>query len=90
MEISIEFDKPAFINVTKAFDRVRLSDVIDTLKGAEILMEIVKVIKALNSNITTHILVNNRLTKEILISTRIRQRDSLISLLYNLIMDKII
>lgn len=90
MEISIEFDKPAFINVTKAFDRVRLSDVIDTLKGADILMEIVKVIEALNSNITTHILVNNRLTKEILISTRIRQRDSLISLLYNLIMDKII
>lgn len=90
MEISIEFDKSAFINVTKAFDRVRLNDVIDTLKKADIPMEIVKVIEALNSNITTHILVNNRLIKKILISTRIRQRDSLISLFYNLIMDKII
>lgn len=67
MEKSIEFDKPAFmyfINLTKAFDQVKLRDVA-AMGEAGVPEDIVKIIEALNSNTTAQILVNDILIEEI-------------------------
>jgi len=78
-----------FIDLSKAFDRVRLNDITTILRRGTIPEEIVRTIKNLNTN-TTRILVNNSLTKEMSISTGIRQGDSLNLVLFNLIMNEII
>jgi len=79
-----------FIDLSKAFDRVRLNDITAILRRGSIPEEIVRTIKNLNTNTTTRILVNNSLTQEVPISTGIRQGDSLSSVLFNLIMNEII
>lgn len=93
VEKAIEFDKPAFmcfVDLTKAFDRIKLSNVTRILREENIPKDIVQVIESLNSNTTTQIQVNNSLTEEVPITTGIRQGDSLSPQLFNLVMDKII
>lgn len=68
VEKSIEFDKPAFmcfINLTKAFDQIKLSDVAAIMGEAGVPEDIVKIIEALNSNTMAQILVNDILTEKI-------------------------
>lgn len=94
-EKAIEYDKPTFmcfVDLTKAFDRVRLTirDVADILRGEDTPEEIVQVIESLNFNTTTQIRVNNSLTEEVPIITGIRQGDSLSPQLFNLVIHKII
>lgn len=79
-----------FIDLTKAFDRVRLTDVLRILKSRKISPRIVTIIKELNSGNITFIKMENSLNKKILISNGIRQGDSLSSILFNVIMDEII
>ena len=56
-----------FIDLTKAYDRIKLKDVIETLKEENISEDIVHIIKKLNTNTTMHILVlvNNSLKRGI-------------------------
>jgi len=80
-----EINQPAymcFIDLSKAFDRVRLNDITTILRRGNITEEIVKTIENLNTNTTTRILVNNSLTQKVPISTGIRQRDSLSPVLF--------
>lgn len=92
MEKSIKYEKPAFmcfIDLTKAFDQVRLKDVTDIIiREADIPEEIVRIIETLNKNTITQIFASNTLTEEVSVATGIRQGDSLSSLLFNMIMDK--
>lgn len=92
-EKAIEYNKAAFmcfIDLTKAFDRVRLTNVLRILKSRKISPRIVTIIKELNSGNSTFIKMENSLTKKILISNGIRQEDNLSSILFNVIMDEII
>lgn len=93
IEKSIEFDKLAFmcfVDLEKAFDLVRLSDIIKILKEKEVPEDIIGAIIAMNTCTSTHIMVNGSLTREVPVSTGIRQGDSLSPLLFNLVMDTII
>jgi len=93
VEKAIEFSKSAFmcfVDLTKAFDRVRLNDVTSIMREENIPEEVVKIIEELNTNTKTRIMINNTLTEEVPVSTGIRQGDSLSPLLFNIIMDRII
>jgi len=74
-----------FIDLSKAFDRMRLNDITTILRRGSIPEEIVTTIENLYTNTTTRILVNNNLTQQVPISTGIRQGDSLNPVLFNLI-----
>lgn len=91
-EKAIEYNKTAyicFVDLTKAFDRIKLQDVITIMKEKHVPNNIIRIIRNLNANNTTKVRVNNSLTKELPITTGIRQGDSLSPTLFNLIMDKI-
>lgn len=92
-EKAIEFDVPAYIcliDLTKAFDRVRLRDVIDILNEENMPQQIIELIRDINTRNKTKVKVDNELTGEIDITSGIRQGDSLSPLLFNLLMDKLI
>lgn len=93
IEGSIEYDKPlylCFVDFTQAFDRVRLNDVLKTLRNNHVNENIITIIKELNTNTKTKINIRGNLTEEIPIMTGIRQSDSLSPSLFNLIMEQII
>jgi len=93
VEKSIEFNHPAylcFIDLKKAFDRVRLADVIDCLREREVPEQIVRIIKELNTDKIARIKSNNQISTPITISNGVRQGDWLSPMIFNLIMDKII
>lgn len=93
-EKAIEYNKPAFVcfvDLTKAFDRIRLADVLSILKKKKkVPREYIQLIKELNTDNTTKLRVNKKLTTSIKTSTGIRQGDSLSPLLFNIVMEKII
>jgi len=93
-EKSIEFNNTAyfcFVDLTKAFDRVKLADVIECLREREVPEQIIKVIRELNTDTTARIRSNNQTSRPIIIiKNGVRQRDSLSPMRFNLIMDKII
>ena len=63
VEKSIEFNTPAylcFIDLKKAFDRVRLEDIIGCLREREVPERLIRIIKDLNTNTTAKIKANNR------------------------------
>jgi len=69
-EKSIELNHTAFICFvfhTKAFDRVKLADVIECLREREVPEQIVKVIKELNTDTTARIRTNNQTSRPIII-----------------------
>ena len=76
--------------LTKAFDRVRLADVIECLREREVPEQIVRIIQELNTDTTARIRLNDRISKPIKLQNGVRQGDSLSPMLFNLIMDKII
>jgi len=65
-----------YIDLNKAFDRVRLNDITTILRRGSIPEEIVRTNENMNTNTTTRILLNNNLTQEVPTSTGIRQGDS--------------
>ena len=79
-----------FIDLTKAFDRVRLADVAKCFREREVPEQTVRVIKELNTDTTARIQSHNQTSGPIIIKNGIRQGDSLSPMLFNLIMDKII
>jgi len=92
-EKAIEFNHTAylcFVDLTKAFDRVRLADVIECLREREVPEQIVRIIQELNTDATARIRLNDRISKPIKLQNGVRQGDSLSPMLFNLIMDKII
>jgi len=92
-EKSIEYQVPAFlcfIDMTRAFDQVRLNDVITLLKSHNVPISLLNIIKELNSKTTTKIKCDSGLTKSITITQGIRQGDSLSPLLFSTVMDRII
>lgn len=60
------------IDLTKAFDKVRLNDVVDILEKEHVPRTIIDIIRQLNHNTSTHILVNKKLIEEIKTPTGIR------------------
>jgi len=92
-EKSIEFNHTAymcFVDLTKAFDRVIMADVIECLREREVPEQIVRVIKELNTDRIARIRSNNQTSRPIIIKNGVRQGDSLSPMLFNLIMEKII
>jgi len=79
-----------FIDLTKAFDRVRLADVAKCFREREVPEQTVRVIKELNTDTTARIQSHNQTSGPIIIKNGIRQGDSLSPMLFNLIMNKII
>lgn len=79
-----------FVDLTKAYDRVRLRNVIRTIKEDNHPWRQAYIIEELNTNTTMHILVNNSLSEEVPNVAEIRQEDSLSPLLFSIIMDRII
>jgi hypothetical protein len=92
-EKSIQFNHTAFfcfVDLTKAFDRLKLADVTECFREREVPEQIVNVIKELNTDTTARIRSNNQISRPIIIKNGVRQGDSLSPMLFNLIMDKII
>jgi hypothetical protein len=92
-EKAVEFNLPAFacfIDLTKAFDRARLSDIMHILTERGAPPEIVNAIGQLNCNTNTRIRVDGCLSNPVNVGTGIRQGDSLSPFLFNLIMDEIV
>ena len=93
VEKAIEFNKPAFlcfVDLTKAFDQVRLQDVLCILQKRNVDGKIIAAVQSLNTGNTTSIKVDSEVSKKLKISSGIRQGDSLSPILFNTIMDEII
>ncbi|XP_057672917.1 uncharacterized protein LOC130904270 [Diorhabda carinulata] len=77
-EKAIEFNKTAymcFIDLTQAFDRVRLSNVTILLKRKKIHPKIIKVIEDLNTDNYTYVRMENKVSSRITVTASIRQGD---------------
>ena len=79
-----------FVDLKKAFDRVRLADVIECLREREVPEQLVRIIKKLNTATIARIKSHNQTSRPITIMNGIRQGDSLSPMLSNLIIDKIV
>lgn len=93
MEKSIEFNKPlflCFVDLEKAFDRVRKGDVLQILNERNVPRYLIELVSDLNTNTRTQIVAREGLTDVIVINRGVRQGDSLSSFLFNLVMDKLI
>jgi len=93
VEKSTEFNHTAyicFVDLTKAFDRVRLADVTACLREREVPEQIVKVIKEMNTDTIARIRSNGQTSRPITLKNGVRQGDSLSPMLFNLIIDKIV
>lgn len=92
-EKAIEFSKVAFmcfVDLTQAFDRVRLADVLALLQKRNIHPNTIRTIEKLNTDNYTYVRTANKLSKRIPVKTGIRQGDSLSPVLFNIIMDEIV
>lgn len=92
-EKAIEHNKTAFmcfIDLTRAFDRVRFDDVLKLLRKRRSNPKTIEIIRKMNTGNSTYVKSNNTLSSQIPVSTGIRQGDSLSPVLFNVIMDQII
>lgn len=93
VEKSIEFAKPAFlcfVDLSKAFDNIRVSDVVNVLTERGAGRKLTNIIKDLNTNNKTKVKTPTHISETVPITDGIRQGDSMSPTLFNLIMDKII
>lgn len=93
VEKSLEYNKPAFlcfIDLQKAFDRVRLKDIIFLLYNRRIPMSLIKAIENIYTRNKIQAKIQGKLSEPIPVGQGIRQGDSLSPLLFNIVMDEII
>lgn len=64
-----------FIDMTKAFNKIRLKNFTKVLSNLNVSKEIIRITHEFNSENVIKISNNQKLTNEININTRIRQRD---------------
>lgn len=79
-----------FVDLTKAFDRIKLTDVATLLTKHNISINTISLINELNCKTYTKVRVPDDLTNSISISTGIRQGDSLSPLHFNIVTNEII
>ena len=93
-EKSLEFNKPAFmcfVDMTKAFDRMMLRDVLDIMTTNGLNYKLINLIYDINTQCRTKIRVGHTTTDDIhIVNTGVRQGDSLSPFLFNLIVDRIL
>ncbi|CAG9835898.1 unnamed protein product [Diabrotica balteata] len=92
-EKALEYNRPAFIcliDLKKAFDKVKLKDVIHLLYDREIPLNVIKTIENIYQNNNMEVRIDDQLTDPIDMGNELRQRDSLSPTLFNLIMDEIL
>lgn len=92
-EKSIEYSKPlfvCFIDLEKAFDRVRKEDVLEILNENNVPRSLIELVSDLNTNTRTQIVTCEGISDVVFIGKGVRQGDSLSSFLFNLVMDKLI
>ena len=65
-----------FVDLTQAFDRVKLEDVVPLLQKREVHPRIITIINKLNTNNYTSIKIADKLSDKIPLTTGIRQGDS--------------
>lgn len=90
-EKSIDYNKPAFIcfiDLSKALYRVKC-DVLKLLKNRNLNSNTIEIIRKTTIGNNTFIKANNKPSKNIPLSTGIRQGDSVSPILFNVLMDKI-
>lgn len=93
VEKSIEYNRPAFlcfVDLHKAFDRVRLEDIINMLYNRGIPTNLVRTIRDVYSGSSIQVRMSGKLSEKIPVNSGIRQGDSLSPLLFNIMMDEII
>ena len=93
VEKSIEYNNPAFlffINLAKAFDCVRIDDIVHLLYKRDIPINIIQTIEDIYHGTTIQARINGNLTGDIPIHSGIRQEESLSPMLFNIIMNEII
>lgn len=93
IEKAIEFNNPVFmcfVDLIKAFDKIKLSDVTNILKEPNVPLKIIRLIEELNIETFTKIRTGGKLTENIPVNTGVKQGDSLSPTLFNLVMNKII
>lgn len=92
-EKSIEFNKPlflCFVDLEKAFDRVRRTDVLRILNERNVPRCLIEIVADLNSNTKTRIVTREGTSDVVIVNRGVRQGDSLSSFLFNLLMNKLI
>lgn len=93
IEKAIEFNKPMFIcfvDFTKAFDRIKLDDVLKSLEKNKIDYKLRRIVKELYTGNKTRIKTKKGLSEEVRMNIGIRQGDSLSPTLFNIVMDQVI
>ena len=93
IEKSIEYSKPAFmcfVDLSRAFDRVRLEDVLTIIRTMNIPSDLIALIKHINLGTETKMMTENGLSEPIRTLSGVRQGDSLSPALFSLIMDELI
>ncbi|KAI4475403.1 hypothetical protein M0802_015162 [Mischocyttarus mexicanus] len=78
------------VDYEKAFDNVKLTDVLKILRQRNVDSNILAIIKELNNDNACYIKANGNLSKSVQVADGIRQGDSLSLILFNVIIDKII
>lgn len=92
-EKSLEFNRPAFlcfVDLVKAFDKVKITDIVHLLYKRNISLRIIKTIENIYANNSMKAKIHGQLSETIPTGTGIRQGDSLSPLLFNIIMDEIV
>lgn len=93
VEKALEFNRPAFmclIDLQKAFDRIRLSDMTEILARREIPTSLIQLIKDIYTGSYIKVRCNGEMSQSIPAGRGVRQGDSLSPMLFNFMMDEII
>lgn len=93
IEKAVEYNRHVYvcyIDFVKAFDNIRITDVVNILIKRGLPRVITNIIKTLNTDLCTQIKTKYGTSSQISITNGIRQGDSLSPALFNVVMDEII